>query len=538
MSRNSRIRATRSTNAKPREQPGGRDAAPWSDATFRSLLDAAPDAMLVVNAAGEIVIGNKQAIGMFGYSREQLIGTRVEALIPERLCSQHAGHRADFFASPRARPMGTSLELAALRADGTEFPVEISLGPLETAAGTLVTAAIRDISQRKQAENAFREQAATLKSQAELLELAHDAIFVLDMQRRITFWNRGAEEVYGWRRDEALGCTPDELLDTQFAQPRATIEELLLRDGHWEGELIHKTRDRRQINVASRWALQKDDAGVPVAVLEINRDITARKLAEEGMRRLNDDLLRRGAELEASNKELEAFSYSVSHDLRAPLRHIAGYAQLLVEEQGPVLPPEAQRHLGYIQDGTRQMGQLIDELLDLARIGRQSLRMQVSSLKSLAEEVRQQLSKQSPNRNIEWRIGELPYLACDAGLLKQVFVNLLSNAVKFTGPRDPAVIEVGVSPNGGQAAIFVRDNGVGFNMKYAGKLFGIFQRLHRAEDFEGTGIGLATVQRIIRKHGGRVWADSEMDKGATFYFTLGAAEKETAEPRAVTEETE
>jgi PAS domain S-box-containing protein len=398
-----------------------------------------------------------------------------------------------------------------------------------------VTAAIRDISQRKQAEDTLRLQAATLKSQAELLELAHDAIFVLDMQRNITFWNRGAGEVYGWQREEAIGRSPDELLETKFTQSLAAIEELLLRDGHWEGELIHKTRDRRQITVASRWALQKNDAGVPAAVLEINRDITARKRAEEGMRRLNDDLLRRSAELEASNKELEAFSYSVSHDLRAPLRHIAGYAQLLVEEQGAALPPEAKQHLGYIQDGTRQMGQLIDELLDLARIGRQSLKMQVSSLRSLADEVKEQLSRQAGERHIEWRIGELPYVACDAALVKQVFANLLSNAVKFSAPRDPAIIEVDTLAGEGDPVIFVRDNGVGFNMKYAGKLFGIFQRLHRAEDFEGTGVGLATVQRIVHKHGGKIWAESEQDKGATFYFTLGSGQKEPAAAPAMVE---
>ena len=224
--------------------------------------------------------------------------------------------------------------------------------------------------------------------------------------------------------------------------------------------------------------------------------------------------------LETANAELEAFSYSVSHDLRAPLRHVDGFSRILLEDYAPQLGPEAKRLLGRICDGTRRMGVLIDELLNLGRIGRKPLEMQIAGLGSLVDQARSEFGAEVSGREIEWRISALPFAECDSGLMRQVFTNLLSNAVKYTRPRPHAVIEVGEAEVQGRRAIFVRDNGVGFSMKYADKLFGVFQRLHRQEDFEGTGVGLAASARIIQRHGGRIWADAELDRGACFYFTL------------------
>ena len=231
--------------------------------------------------------------------------------------------------------------------------------------------------------------------------------------------------------------------------------------------------------------------------------------------------------LEAANAELEAFSYSVSHDLRAPLRHVDGFSRILLEDFAPQLAPEAKRLLGRICDGTRRMGVLIDELLNLGRIGRKPLEVQIAGLGALVEQARSELGPEISGREIEWRVGTLPFAECDSGLLRQVFANLLSNAVKYTRPRARAVIEVGESESQGKRAIFVRDNGVGFNMKYADKLFGVFQRLHRQEDFEGTGVGLAAAARIIQRHGGRIWAEAELDRGACFYFTLPCLAEQT-----------
>jgi signal transduction histidine kinase len=251
------------------------------------------------------------------------------------------------------------------------------------------------------------------------------------------------------------------------------------------------------------------------------RDAELHKAQDE----LEQRVIERTAQLEAVNKELEAFTYSVAHDLRAPLRHIDAFSRILAEETGPHLPSQANQYLDRILQAARRMGQLVDDLLNLSRVGRKELSTQVTGLNSVVEEVLASLGPEVEGRQIEWKIGKLPFVEADPSLLKQVFANLLSNAIKYTRPRDHAVIEVGCMSSNGAPCIFVQDNGVGFNMKYAEKLFGIFQRLHRQEDFEGTGIGLATVQRIIHKHGGRVWAEAELDRGATFYFTLGAGEQ-------------
>src|SRR6267154_3870307 len=233
-----------------------------------------------------------------------------------------------------------------------------------------------------------------------------------------------------------------------------------------------------------------------------------------------DELEKRTAQLVAANDELEAFSYSVSHDLRAPLRHIYGDAAMLIREHGPQLVPEAQLRLKRIQEGTEKMGGMIDALLNLARLDRRSMDLQMTSLNSLVANVLHDLESETTDRKIDWRVGSLPSVNCDPGLIQQVFANLLSNAVKYTRHRERAVIEIDQSINNGQLVLFVRDNGAGFNPKYSEKLLGTFQRLHTDQEFEGTGVGLATVQRIVRKHGGRIWADAETNKGSTFYFSL------------------
>jgi len=246
------------------------------------------------------------------------------------------------------------------------------------------------------------------------------------------------------------------------------------------------------------------------------RDISDQKMLDEQIQKVN-------ARLAAANQELEAFCYSVSHDLRAPLRHIDGFSKLLLERYREELPDQGRHYLDQVCASTRHMGALIDDLLNLSRVGRQDVKWQVTGFNSLVAEVLRDLRPHTEGRRIEWKIGDLPFVECDPPLMKIVFTNLLSNAVKYTRPREHAVIEITTATENGHPVVSVRDNGVGFNMKYADKLFGVFQRLHRQEDFEGTGIGLATVQRIIQKHGGRIWAEAELNQGAVFRFTVGSA---------------
>ncbi|HWY20106.1 MAG TPA: CHASE3 domain-containing protein [Candidatus Acidoferrum sp.] len=264
-----------------------------------------------------------------------------------------------------------------------------------------------------------------------------------------------------------------------------------------------------------------------VAGMVIRREAGRRNLAERELKHVNEHLEHRTAELSDANSELESFSYSVAHDLRAPLRQIAGYSNVLIQDYGPQLDAEARRYLEKVEDGARKMGRLVDDLLSLSKIGRQELALQATPLDSILRQVVEDLAPECSGREVEWQIGSLFSAECDPGLMKQVFVNLLSNAVKYTGKRERAVIQVGQMTQNDQRVIFVRDNGAGFEMQYVGKLFGVFQRLHKARDFEGTGVGLAIVQRIIRKHGGRIWADAKLDHGATFFFTLGSPENNT-----------
>ncbi len=372
-----------------------------------------------------------------------------------------------------------------------------------------------------QSRDELEQEVAMRTQQASLLNLTHDTIFVRDMSDVITYWNRGAQELYGWRAEEAIGKRSHDLLRTVFPAPLDDIAADLLRNGRWEGELEKTKSDGTRVVVASRWSLQRNEQRIPIAILETNNDITQRKRGEEEVRQLNQELGKRTIELEAINKELEAFAYSISHDLRAPLRHMVGFTELLQKNASSVVDDKGRRYMTTILESAKRMGTLIDDLLAFSRIGRAEARESIVNLEELINEVRSEVAQEAEGRNITWKLGPLPDLYGDRSMLKLALVNLLSNAIKFTRPRPQPEVEVGCAEKqNGRIVIFIRDNGVGFDMKYANKLFGVFQRLHRPEEFEGTGIGLATVQRIIRRHGGEVWAEGFVDKGATFFFSV------------------
>ena len=377
---------------------------------------------------------------------------------------------------------------------------------------------------RRRVEEDLRNTRDKLRIEVEerssLLDLTHDSIFVRDMDFVITYWNRGAEEFYGWTQEDAIGKRSDELLHSAFPK-LVEIRAQLLETDQWEGELTRTKADGHQVTIASRWSLRRDQQGRPVAILETSNDITARKRWEEEIQGLNQDLAQRSIALEASNKELEAFAYSISHDLRAPLRHIAGFAELLRKNAGASLNEKSQRYLTMILEAANRMGSLIDDLLAFSRISRAEAQKSLVDLGQIVKEVVADVRQDTKERDIIWRIDPLPACYGDRSMLRLALVNLIANAVKFTRTRPQAEIEIGCTDKDrGDAALFIRDNGVGFDMNYSNKLFGVFQRLHTQEAFEGTGIGLATVQRIVHRHGGRIWAESTVDGGATFYLSL------------------
>jgi PAS domain S-box-containing protein len=393
------------------------------------------------------------------------------------------------------------------------------------------TAELSQSNEQLRTEIAERQRAEeTLREHASLLNLTHDTVFVRDRNDVITYWNRGAQELYGWTEEEAVSKVAYQLLKTVFPAPIEEIKAALLGTGRWEGELIHTKRDGTSVVVASRWALQRDEHGSPLAILETNNDITERKRAEEELRKLNEELEQRVIErtigLEVANNELEAFAYSVSHDLRAPLRHTLGYAELLQKNAASILDEKNRRYTTMILESAKRMGTLIDDLLAFSRVGRAEIQKTTVSLEQVAKEALSEVRQETEGRNIVWKVGALPDVYGDRSLLRLALINLISNAVKFTRTRAQAEIEIG-SADGkkDEIVVFIRDNGVGFDMNYIDKLFGVFQRLHRVEDFEGTGIGLATVQRIIDRHGGSVWAEGLVNQGATFYFSVPKAQE-------------
>jgi PAS domain S-box-containing protein len=373
----------------------------------------------------------------------------------------------------------------------------------------------------RKARDELEIEVAERTQQANLLNLTHDSIFVRDMDFVITYWNRGAEELYGWAPDQAIGKRSNELLHTTFPAPLNEIRAELLRTQRWEGELMRTKADGTEVLVASRWSLQRDEQGQPVTILETNNDITERKRRELEISTLNKELGKRTTELEASNKELEAFAYSVSHDLRAPLRHMSGFTMLLQKHSASRLDEKSQRYVGIVQESAKRMGSLIDDLLAFSRIGRAETHKAIVNMEQLVQEAVNEVRQDTEGRKIVWRVGALPALYGDRSMLRLALVNLISNAVKFTRTRPQAEIDIGCTGRkDDRVVVFIRDNGVGFDMKYVNKLFGVFQRLHPTEAFEGTGIGLATVQRIAHRHGGSVWAEGVVDHGATFYFSL------------------
>ncbi|MEO6182304.1 MAG: PAS domain S-box protein, partial [Verrucomicrobiota bacterium] len=489
-----------------------------SEGRSRAVLNSAISAVVVIDTSGAIIDWNVRAEHLFGWTRQEAMGRNLgDTIIPPRYREAHQRGLNHFLATGVGPVLNHLFEISALRRDGSEFAVELSISPMKTGDVITFCGFITDITERKEAAEALSLLAA-------IVESSDDAIVGKDLTGTIVSWNAGAERMFGYTIMEAIGQKVDFLIPPdRLEEERRTLNRI--QSGRIEHyETVRQRKDGTIFFVSITLSPIKNADGKIIGASASARDISDRIRAEEQIRALNTQLeervLQRTAELAATNKELEAFTYTVSHDLRAPLRHIDAFAQMLEEDLHPNLSDPGKRYLERIRNGVKNMGQLVDDLLNLSRVGRLEIIQRNIRLNVIVDEVLAELKPEFEARKIEWQVGELPCAECDPGLIKQVFTNLISNAIKYSRPRETAVIQIDKALVNGETAVFVRDNGVGFNMKFVNKLFGVFQRLHRTEDFEGTGVGLATVQRIVQLHGGRVWAEAKLDGGATFYFTL------------------
>ncbi|MBB1060228.1 sensor histidine kinase [Marilutibacter spongiae] len=386
----------------------------------------------------------------------------------------------------------------------------------------------RQARQRLQAENAASRASARALT---VLQSVREPIALTDSHQAIIMHNLAFAEMYGVEGDEALG-QPLEAIGNgawRHAELLQRLRDVLARDRElWDFELAQQTEDgSERVMLVNARRMPLPDREDEVALLTVS-DVTTQKSSERQIRELNRQLAGKVDQVSDVNRELEAFSYSVSHDLRAPLRHIAGFADKLGRQLGDEADEKSLHYLDVIAKSARRMSSLIDDLLVYSRLGRNAMRLQAVDMQSMVDETRAildaNLHNDAPGRHVEWRIGPMPILVADENMMRQVWLNLLGNAVKYSANRDPAVIEVEYHQDEeGRHQFSVRDNGAGFDMRYAGKLFGVFQRMHKASDYPGTGIGLASVRRVLTRHGGTVSADARPDEGATFTFTLPAS---------------
>jgi PAS domain S-box-containing protein len=535
-----------------------------SEARMRAVLNATLSAVVVMDAAGKIVDWNARAEELFGWPRAEAIGRDLgETIVPPQHQEAHRRGLKRFLQTGEAKVLNRLMEMTARHRNGREVPVELCISPLKAAAAVTFCGFLTDITERRRAAQqteGFAQLGHRLSAATSADSAARTIVAVAaDLLRWDSCWlglyNAKKNQIHPvLNMDTVEGQRIDVSPAYVDTAPSAIIQQVL-QDG---GQLILRQPPfnfvpetvsfgdtsrpsaslmyvpiRRGANVIGILSIQSYTPDAynenALRLLQSLADLCGGALerlrAEENLRRLNEQLEQRvadrTAQLEIVNKELESFSYSVSHDLRAPLRHITGFADMLRQNTETKLDETGRRHLQIISNSARQMGVLIDDLLVFSRMGRTEMCHTLVNMNDLVAEVRADLAADLAARTINWDLSPLPNLRGDRAMLKQVWVNLLSNAVKYTRHRQEAVIKISSRKNDqGLWEFQVRDNGAGFDMQYVGKLFGVFQRLHLAEEFEGTGIGLANVQRIVVRHGGRIWAEGTIDAGATFYFTL------------------
>jgi len=482
---------------------------------YRGLLEAAPDAMVVVNQQGDIVLLNAQAEKQFGYPRDELLGQKVTAIIPEGFAERLVADDLRSAEDALAQQIGTGIELTGKRKDASEFPIELMLSPLASAEGVLVTAAIRNISVRKAAEKYLAQMEGRYRG---LLEAAPDAMVVVNQKGEIVLLNLQAEKQFGYRRDELLGQQVTNIIPKGFAERLVadglrSAEDALAQQIGTGIELIGKRKDASEFPI--ELMLSPLGSAPSILVTAAIRDISVRRAAER-------ELARNVEELSRSNEELGQFAYIASHDLQEPLRMVASYTQLLSRRYKGKLDSDADEFIAFAVDGASRMQRLIQDLLAYSRVGTKENDMRDASSEEALRDALHNLHDAIADSGAQVTHDALPGVLADEGQLIQLFQNLIGNAIKYQSPGIPRV-HVSAARDGGKQWIFsVKDNGLGIDPQYFERIFGMFQRLHKREEFAGTGIGLAICKKIVERHGGDISVESQPGQGSTFRFSLAA----------------
>jgi PAS domain S-box-containing protein len=476
-----------------------------ADQPYRQLVESINEGTVTMSTDGTILYSNRQFAAMLGYPLEKVIG----ASFLDFVSKQDRPPVAEIF--HRGTNEAVRLQALLCSYEWGKIPVQIAFSAGGVRGAGSMTAIVADLSDQLRYQQIVQQE----KLSRAIMKNSPNGIAVCDPEGRIIRMS-GALQAFCCK--SPLMETFDQIFHIEISaenQPAPLFSAAAVLQGkrlpETEARLSCNGKEIRDVSITAV-PLRDDEGGVAGCLIEL-ADITARKRSEE-------TLLRHSEKLAAANKELDSFAYSVSHDLRAPLRAIEGFTRMLTVKMGDRLNDEEKRRFEVIRENTQKMGRLIDDLLDFSRLGRQSMRLSTVDMAGMARQTWEELVAANPGRRMEFALENLPAALADLTLIKQVFVNLLSNAVKFTRKKEIARISIGSSSENSETVYFIRDNGTGFDMRFHEKLFGVFQRLHSAEEFEGIGAGLAIVRRIIHRHGGRTWAEGEVDRGATFYFSL------------------
>ncbi len=478
-----------------------------------NILENVNDAIIVTNKDFKINLWNRAAERLYGWSAEDVVGKNVQEILRNRYHDATIPEMVDALVengSFRGEVIQSTKNNISIILESTVMAVKEG----DSTIGYVTVN--RDITERKKTEK-------NLKDHTELLNLAHEAILVRDLDSRILFWNDGAKEMYGYSQDEALNKVSHNLLQTKFPTSIKDLDLELIHKKKWSGELVHTKQDGKQIIVASRQSLKVDDNGNPISFLEINNDISERKIAEMELKiyqeNLEEKVIERTKALELSNKELQQFAYVASHDLREPLRMITSFLQLLERQYKDKLDENANEFIEFAVNGAKRLDSMINDLLDYSRVANREREFNNVNFNKVLEQTKLNLKSSINDTNASISYNPLPTLFGDEQLMVQLFQNIISNSIKYRSNETPK-IEISVLKESNHYLFKVEDNGIGMSPKNLERIFTIFQRLHTKDEYEGTGIGLAIAQKIVHQHDGHIWAESELGEGTTLYFTI------------------